>query len=60
MTYSWQDADRIWLRLVEAREQAGEADAEAFLARLALLLAHEVGDADRVLRVIDAALETDA
>jgi Protein of unknown function (DUF2783) len=54
--YTWQEADRIWARLAEVRDEAGDADAEAFLARLVLLLAHEVGDVDRVLRAIDAAL----
>ena len=54
---SWQGADRLWARLAEARDTAGEEDGEAFLARLVLLLAHEVGDVDRVLAAIDAALE---
>ena len=55
--FSWQDADRLWARLAEARDIAGEDDGEGFLARLVLLLAHEVGDASRVLAAIDAAIE---
>ena len=55
--FTWQEADRLWARLVEARDAAGDEDGEAFLARLVLLLAHEVGDADRVLAAVDAALE---
>jgi len=54
--YTWEEADRIWARLAQARDEAGDDDAEAFLARLALILANEVGDVDRVLAAIDAAL----
>ena len=55
--FSWQEADQLWARLAEARDTAGEEDGEAFLARLVLLLAHEVGNTDRVLAAIDAAIE---
>lgn len=55
-TLTWQEADRIWARLADARDEAGDEDGEAFLARLVLLLAHEVGDADRVLAAVDASL----
>jgi Protein of unknown function (DUF2783) len=54
--FTWQEADRIWARLADARDEAGEADAEAFLARLVLLLAHEVADVDRVLAAVGVAL----
>lgn len=54
--YTWQEADRIWARLADARDAVGDKDGEAFLARLVLLLAHEVGDVDRVLASVDAAL----
>lgn len=54
--YTWQEADRIWARLADARDAAGDEDGEAFLARLVLLLAHEVGNVDRVLASVDAAL----
>ena len=54
--FSWQEADRIWARLADARDEAGDEDAEGFLARLVLLLAHQVGDVDRVLDAVDAAL----
>jgi hypothetical protein len=55
--FSWQEADQLWARLAEARDTVGEGDGEAFLARLVLLLAREVGDAGRVLAAIDAAIE---
>ena len=54
--YTWQEADRIWARLANARDEAGDEDGEAFLARLVLLLAHEVGDVERVLAAVDAAM----
>jgi hypothetical protein len=55
--FSLQDADRLWARLAEARDAAGDDDGEAFLARLVLLLAYELGDTDRVLAAIDAAID---
>ena len=42
-------------RLTEACDAVGDEDGEAFLARLVVLLANEVGDVGRVLRAIDAA-----
>ena len=56
--FTWQEADRIWARLAEARDEVGDDGGEAFLARLVLLLAHEVGDVDRVLAAVSAALAT--
>lgn len=57
MTFTQEEGDRIYARLVEARDARPEDDGEAFLARLVLLLADEVGDADRVLRAIEDAAE---
>jgi hypothetical protein len=57
VTFTQEEGDRIYARLVEARDARPEGDGEAFLARLVLLLANEVGDADRVLRAIEDAAE---
>jgi hypothetical protein len=57
MSFTWQEGDALWERLVTASEQVGESEREAFLARLVLLLAGEVGDLDRVIAAIEAALE---
>ena len=54
MSLSPADGDRLWARLVAASDAAGD-DREAFLARLVLLLANEVGDADRVLELVEEA-----
>ena len=40
---------------VTAANDQGAGEAERYLARLALLLMKEVGDADKVLRAIEAA-----
>jgi hypothetical protein len=52
MTMTPQDGDRLVARLVEARDAAGDEGGEAFLARLVLLLAHEVDDPERVMRAV--------
>lgn len=46
------DGDRVFAQLVEARDRCGDADGEAFLARLVLLLADAIGD----LAVVSAAV----
>ena len=56
MTLPWQAGDRIFERLVEVGDGMSEDDARAFLARLVLVLANEVGDEQRVLAAIDTAL----
>ena len=53
----WQDGDRLIARLTAARDAVGEEDGEAFLARLVVLLANEVGDVGRVLRAIEEAVD---
>lgn len=55
MTLSWQEGDRFFERLVEVTAPLSAADREAFLARLVLLLAAEVGDGAALLAAIDAA-----
>ena len=55
MTFTQEEGDRVYARLVAARDTRPDGDGEAFLARLVLLLANDVGDADRVLRAIEDA-----
>jgi hypothetical protein len=57
VTFTQDEGDRIYARLVETRDARPAEDGEAFLARLVLLLANEVGDSERVLRAIDDAAE---
>jgi Protein of unknown function (DUF2783) len=52
---AWQEGDRLFERLVEAAAPLGDAEREAFLARLVLLLADAVGDSPRVLAAIEEA-----
>ena len=47
--------DDLYAALVEAHAGLGEADSLALLARLVLLLAHEVGDPARVEAAIAVA-----
>jgi hypothetical protein len=55
MTFHWREGDQIFERLVETTAPLSDERREAFLARLVLLLANEVDDADAVLAAIDAA-----
>jgi hypothetical protein len=55
MTLPWQEGDRIFAQLVEVTAPLDDAEREAFLARLVLLLADAVGDAPAVLAAIDHA-----
>ena len=48
--------DELYTDLCYRMTRAGDAATAEILARLALLLMHEVGDAPRIARVIDAAL----
>jgi hypothetical protein len=48
--------DRLWERLADAIDAAGPDKELLFLCKLALLLGHEIGDADRVETLIAAAL----
>lgn len=49
--------ENFWEMLAEGIDRAGEAKAELFLAKLALLLGREVGDAARCRAAIETALE---
>ncbi|MCC6209982.1 MAG: DUF2783 domain-containing protein [Burkholderiales bacterium] len=51
-----QELDEAYTRLCYALTDAGESRTPMILARLALLLMQEVGDAARIGRAIDAAL----
>jgi hypothetical protein len=55
MTLPWQEGDRIFEHLVEVTAPLGDAEREAYLARLVLLLADAVGDGPAVLAAIDRA-----
>ncbi len=48
--------ERLWEQLAEAIAAAGPGREALFLAKLALLLAREVGDAERVAAAIGVAL----
>ena len=54
MTLGLQDADPIYARLVTVLDSIDAEAGQAFLARLALLLAIETDDAERVFKAIDA------
>lgn len=56
MTMPVEALEETWERLAVAIDAAGP-QAERFLAKLALLLAEEVGDAERIRALIGAALE---
>lgn len=47
--------DEVYTRACYAMTELGEAKGELYLARLALLLMKEVGDAPRILAAIDSA-----
>ena len=50
------DLEDVYDALAQAIDRAGEARSELFLVKLALLQAHALGDAARVLTSIEAAL----
>ncbi|MEV7013955.1 DUF2783 domain-containing protein [Streptosporangium sp. NPDC051022] len=56
MALTAQELDEVYTRLCYGLSEAGEERTPAVLARLALLLMHEVGDAAVVSRAIDEAL----
>lgn len=49
------DVETVYDALAETLDAVGEGKAELFLAKLALLLSHEIGDAPRVLSLIEQA-----
>lgn len=55
MSLPLSDLEQVYDDLASAVDRAGE-HSERFLAKLALLLAHELADAQRVAAHIDAAL----
>lgn len=46
------DVEAVYDTLAETLDTIGEAKGELFLAKLALLLSHEIGDAPHVLSLI--------
>lgn len=56
MSLSAQELDDLYTDLCYRMSEAGEAATPEILARLALSLMHEVGDAARVRQAIDVAL----
>ena len=55
MALSAEVLEALWRRLAEAVDQAGPEHDRQMLAKLALLMAEELGDAALVERLIDAA-----
>lgn len=49
--------EAVYDRLAQAIDQAGEAHAERFLVKLALLQAESLGDAARFAQLVDIALQ---
>lgn len=56
MSLSEQQLDDVYTDLCYRLTEAGDAATAPALARLVLLLMHEVGDADRIRAATDAAL----
>jgi hypothetical protein len=56
MSLALPDLEATYDRLAEAVDAAGPGKRELLLAKLALLLAEELGDADRVAVLIGEAL----
>lgn len=49
------DVERVYEALAEGVDRAGAQNSELFLAKLALLLSHELGDAARAVALIKMA-----
>ena len=56
-TMSFDDLETAYEVLAKAIDQAGEAREARFFTRLALLLAHEIGDIEPFRRAVEAALD---
>ena len=50
------DLETVYERLATAIDQSGEDKSALMLAKLSLLMARDIGNADRVLALIDIAL----
>jgi hypothetical protein len=59
MTLSVSDGDRLVARLIEVHAGLADQDREAFLARLVLLLADQIGDLPALLNAISAAAHSE-
>ena len=53
----WTDADGFYERLLDAHQGLSPAQSEALNARLILLMANQIGDAQTLMDCIDAARE---
>ncbi len=49
------EVEQVYEALANVLDQVGASKRELYLAKLALLLAHEIGDASRVQEMIDVA-----
>jgi hypothetical protein len=56
-TMSFENLETAYEVLAKAIDQAGEAGEARFFTRLALLLAHELGEIEPFRRAVEAALE---
>jgi hypothetical protein len=56
-TMSFDNLETAYEVLAKAIDQAGEVGEARFFAKLALLLAHEIGDIEPFRRAVEAALE---
>ncbi|MFC3230668.1 hypothetical protein ACFOGJ_25695 [Marinibaculum pumilum] len=52
MTMPFAELEPVYEELAMAIDRVGEAQAPLFLAKLALMLAHELGDRERALAAI--------
>ena len=56
-TLNLPDLEAVYDLLAEAVDRAGAADTERFLAKLTLLLAHELGRRQRFAELVEIALQ---
>ena len=52
-----EDLDELYTQACRAMTSAGEEKSELYLARLVLLLMHEIDDPQRIKRALEAAAE---
>lgn len=57
-TLEFAELEQVYDLLAEAIDEAGPERESLFLARLAVLLAHEISDLDRVRELIGVALRS--